>query len=172
MSWAGGERAAEVGEGGVTIRPGRAEDVPRILPMVRALTDLHQRHDPERFRVRADVLDRYAAWLPVRAADSERSVLLVAEAEGGLVGFLVGTVEPEVPIFWVPECGWIHDVWVEPGHRGSGLAAALVESACARFAAMGQKQVRLHTGAFNDRARALFTQCGFRPCVVEMLRAL
>lgn len=156
---------------GVAIRPGTADDVPAILPMVRALTDLHQQHDPERFKVRPDVLDRYASWLPLRAVDP-RSVLLVAERGGRLVGFLVGTVEPEVPIFWVPECGWIHDIWIERDHRRGGLATAMVEDACRAFAALGVAQVRLHTGMFNEQARAVFGQAGFRPCVVEMLRTL
>ncbi len=178
------------------VRPATPADVPAILPMVRQLCDLHEARDPARFRVLPDVLDRYAKWLPERAADP-RSVLLVAEvppdtgttaagtvgaagtgsaAEASGVprvsGFLVGTIEPEVPIFWIPECGMIHDVWVEPAARRSGLARALVEAAIARYTALGVKQVRLHTAAFNDPARAVFATCGFRPCVVEMLRTL
>lgn len=153
------------------IRPGAAADVPAILPMVRALTDLHQRHDPERFQVRPDVLDRYARWLPERAVDP-RGVLLIAEDQERPVAFLVGTIEPEVPIFWIPECGWIHDVWVEPSHRRTGIASALVQSAVERFDAMGVAQVRLDTGSFNEQARQVFARAGFRPCVVELIRTL
>jgi len=151
------------------IRNATAGDVPAILPMVRQLCDLHERADAERFRVVPDVLERYAVWLPLRAADP-RSVLLVAEEQGRLVGFTVGTVEPEVPIFWVPECGWIHDLWVEPSCRGHGVASGLIEAAAARFATIGVKQIRLHTGQFNEAARAVFARHGFRACVVEMLR--
>jgi ribosomal protein S18 acetylase RimI-like enzyme len=163
------------------IRPALAADVPAVLPLVRALCDLHARHDPERFAVVPDVLDRYAHWLPERASDS-RSVFLVATAEaadtpantpaGTVVGFLVGTIEPEVPIFWIPACGWIHDIYVDPAHRRRGLARALVRDAAARFAALGVKQLRLHTAMFNDQARAAFAGEGFRPCVVEMLKTV
>lgn len=156
------------------IRPATAADVPLVLPMVRQLCDLHASHDPQRFQVRADVIERYALWLPERAADP-RSVLLVAEAPDlgpHPVAFLVGTIEPEVPIFWIPECGWVHDVWVEPVARRRGIARALVEAAAKRFTALGVKQMRLHTGMFNDAARATFAGAGFRPCVVEMLRPL
>lgn len=34
---------------------------------------------------------------------------------------------------------------------------------------MGVKQIRLDTAAVNDAARRLFTSCGFRVSVVEML---
>jgi hypothetical protein len=37
---------------------------------------------------------------------------------------------------------------------------------------MGVKQLRLHTGVFNESAREVFAQAGFRPSVVEMLRPL
>ncbi|MFN0011672.1 MAG: N-acetyltransferase family protein [Phycisphaerales bacterium] len=175
------------------IRPATVADVPFVLPMVRQLCDLHACRDPERFQVRADVIERYALWLPERAADA-RSVFLVAESPPGmggpvedppwravhaaaasprpLAGFLVGTIEPEVPIFWMPECGWVHDVWVEPAARGRGIARALVDAAAQRFTALGIKQMRLHTGTFNDAARATFVGAGFRPSVVEMLRSL
>lgn len=154
------------------IRAATPADVPAILPLVAKLTALHERNDPQRFKVLPDVLDRYAQWLPIRATDA-RSVLLVAENEqGSVVAFLVGTIEPEVPIFWIPECGWIHDVWVEPEHRKQGVAAALVETAADLFRTKGVKQLRLHTGSFNDQARSAFAKSGFRPCVVEMLRML
>lgn len=156
------------------IRPATDADVPGVLPMVRALCDLHQARDPERFKVLPDVLDRYARWLPQRAVDP-RSVFLVAHEEhqpGALTGFVVCTVEPEVPIFWIPECGWIHDLFVIPSARRRGVARALTRAVCDRFREMGVKQVRLHTGAFNDQARATFAAEGFRPCVVEMLKPL
>jgi len=155
------------------IRPATLNDIPRMLPLVRALCDLHAERDPERFAVREDVLDRYARWFPERIADP-RSLLLVAEWPGvdGLAGFTVCTIEPEVPIFWVPECGWVHDVYVVPEARRHGLARALVREVARRYAAMGVKQLRLHTAMFNDAARSAFAREGFRPCVVEMLKTL
>lgn len=165
--------------GDFVVRAATVRDVPAVLPMVRAICDLHQARDPQRFRVLPDVLDRYAAWLPERAADP-RSVFVVAESlvSAGssvaphLLGFAICTIEPEVPIFWVPECGWIHDLWIEPSTRRRGAARAIVEFIAARFEALGVAQIRLHTAAFNDDARALFAGAGFRPCVVEMLRPL
>lgn len=153
------------------IRPATAADVPHVLPLVRAICDLHASHDPERFRVLPDVLDRYATWLPQRAADP-RSIFLVAEHENAIVGYVVCTIEPEIPIFWIPECGWIHDIYVVPESRGSGAARALLREAIRRFESLGVKQLRLHTGTFNEPARAFFASEGFRPSVVEMLRPI
>jgi GNAT superfamily N-acetyltransferase len=154
---------------GFTVRLATAADVPAVLPLVQSICDLHRAMDPERFTFRPDVLDRYAAWLPERAADS-RSVFLVGEAEGRVVAYLVGTVEPEVPIYWIPESGWIHDVFVDPAFRHRGLARALVNRAVERFRDIGVSRIRLETAAPNEGARALFRACGFRPGTTEMLR--
>lgn len=155
------------------VRDANVEDIPAILPMVRAICDLHASRDPQRFAVREDVLDRYAKWLPERIADP-RGLLLVAQTPevAGLAGFSVCTIEPEVPIFWVPECGWVHDLYVVPEARRHGLARELVQEVTRRYSAMGVKQLRLHTAMFNDAARATFGSEGFRPCVVEMLKML
>lgn len=154
------------------IRRATNDDVAAILPMVRAICDLHAERDPERFKVLPDVLERYAAWLPKQIADVRSVLVVAARGDGSLCGYLVGTVEPEVPIFWVPECGWIHDVWVDPAERRHGVARQLVQAAIDHFTTVGVKQMRLHTGAFNEAAREHFESMGFRRSVVEMLRPL
>jgi ribosomal protein S18 acetylase RimI-like enzyme len=122
-----------------------------------------------------DVVDRYARWLPTRANDP-RSVFLVAErsatttdAAPALVGFLIATIEENIPIYRLEEFGFIHDVWVEPSARKSGAATALVTEALRRFRTLSITQVRLETAAINEPARRLFTRCGFRIGTIDML---
>jgi len=77
------------------IRPATPEDVPAVLPMVARVCAFHQKLDPAKYGFRAHPERMYDRWLVGRATDP-RSVFLVAEAaRGRLVGFLVGTVEPE-----------------------------------------------------------------------------
>src|SRR3954452_14093628 len=98
------------------IRPATADDVPAVLPMVAALAKLHESWDPAKFGYREHPEEMYRGWLRSRA-DDPRSVFLVAEREGRVVGFLIGTVEGEIPIYRVKEFGFIHDIWVEPAYR-------------------------------------------------------
>lgn len=156
------------------VRPAMVSDVPGVLPMVRAVCDMHARMDPERYPMLPDVVERYERWLPVRATDP-RSVFLVAEdddAPGSLIGFIVGTVEPNIPIYALAEFGFLHDLWVEPAHRRRGYARRLVSAAIERFAAIGVSQVRLETAAANDTARRLFQSCGFRAATIDMLTTI
>lgn len=155
----------------MTIRPATPDDVPRVLPMVAAICAMHEAIDPVRYAMLPEVVEQYGAWLPARALDRQ-SVFLVGEEHGPsprIVAFLVATVEPNIPIYRAAEFGMIHDVWVEPGHRGRGIARALVTDAIERFREMGVPQVRLETAAANTAARALFASCGFRIGTVDML---
>jgi len=138
--------------------------------MVRKLCELHRSWDRAKYDFVDGIEEMYRGWLTARATDP-RAVFLVADREGfGPVGFLIGTVEKEIPIYRLKEYGFIHDLWVEPDYRNEGLARQLVMLAVERFGDIGVQQVRLDTAGPNDVARKLFERCGFRVSVVEMLR--
>ena len=156
------------------IRPATIADVPALLPMVAAIAALHEGWDAAKYGYLPKPEERYRGWLTGRATDA-RSVFLVAEraAAGeqtaGVVGFLVGTVEKEIPIYRLTEYGFIHDVWVEAAYRHEGLGRQLVMLAVEKFREMGVAQIRLDTAAPNDAARAMFAHCGFRVSTIEMI---
>jgi len=151
-----------------TIRPAVAADTESILPMVQQICAMHTALDPSKYAFLPDIVERYRRWLPIRAADP-RSVLLVAEDALGLIGFLVGSVEPEVPIYHIHEYGFIHDLWIQPRARRMGIGTALARQALAAFKTIGVSQVRLDTATANQSARHLFAGCGFRPSATEMI---
>lgn len=153
-----------------SIRPATRADIASILPMVRAICALHESWDPGRYAMLPDVVERYERWLPRRVEDP-RSVLLVAEDSSThtLVGFLVGEMLENIPIYTLGEYAFIHDMWVEPAARRRGVARALVLEAMARFRACGAGQLRLETAAKNEAARKLFESCGMRVGTVDLL---
>jgi ribosomal protein S18 acetylase RimI-like enzyme len=152
----------------VEIRAAKPEDVPQVLPMVEKICALHESWDPAKYGFLANPSQRYARWMSARASDP-RSVFLVAEREGRLVGFIVATIEKEIPIYRLDEFGFIHDLWVEPEYRNEGIARQMTMLLIERFREIGVKQIRCDTSAKNDAARKLFASCGFRPSVTEML---
>lgn len=156
-----------------TIRPATAADVPAVLPMVQAVCNFHRALEPARYDFVPDIAQRYASWLPKRAAD-QNSVFFVAQDANtpALLGFIVGEVLDEIPIYTVRRYGFVHDLWTESNARRRGVGRALVESAVARFAEMGVTQVRGDTAAANSAARALIVKLGFAPTAIQMLKTL
>lgn len=159
------------------IRPATPSDLPIILPMVVKICTLHESWDSDKFGLVPNIQQRYEKWfqrLTTDDADAHlRGVLLVAQKEHqNLVGFIVATIEKEIPIYRLEEFAFIHDLWVEPEYRKEGIARQLVMQAIERLKMMGVKQIRLDTAAVNDAARRLFTSCGFRVSTIEMLQDL
>ena len=155
----------------MTIRPATPQDVSAVLPMVDRIAALHESWDPAKYGYRPKPSEMYRNWLSNRATDP-RSVFLVAEREDHLVGFLIATVEREIPIYRLEEYGFIHDLWVEEQYRNEGIARQMTMLAVEHFREMGVKQIRLDTAAINEAARALFASCGFRISTIEMLLEL
>jgi ribosomal protein S18 acetylase RimI-like enzyme len=81
-----------------------------------------------------DILGRYT--------DAERPnrFFLIAEAEGRLVGFIVGEVRAWE--FGSPPCGWVFAINVPPDFRERGVGSTLMDEICARFKAKGVDTVR------------------------------
>lgn len=160
----------------MNIRPARQDDIPAVLPMVAKICQFHERIDPAKYGFIDHPEERYRHWLGKRVED-ERSVFLVADAAGASeparpVGFLIGTVEQEIPIYHLKEFGFIHDVWVEENYRNEGVARQMATLAIERFRQIGVKQLRLDVLTNNEPAIALFKACGLRPATTEMLMEL
>ena len=56
----------------------------------------------------------------------------------------------------------IHDLVVDPQHRGTGLGRRLIKAVCDEAIDRGACQVTLEVRADNERARNLYQRCGFR----------
>lgn len=152
----------------MTIRPATNDDVPQVLPMVGKLAALHESWDSQRYPYIPGIDQRYDRWLRARAEDP-RSVFLVAEVSGRVVGFVVATVEKNIPIYRTAEFGFVHDLWVDEDYRHEGTARQMVMLLIERFLELGVRQIRLETAADNEAARKLFESCGFRTSTIEML---
>lgn len=113
----------------------------------------------------------YADFLGVQLKDP-RSVVLVADVEGRVAGYVYAAIEP---LSWKElrdECGYIHDLVVDPAERGQGAGAALLEAACEWLRGRGVPRVVLSTAEQNAGAQRLFAHAQFRRTMIEMTREL
>jgi ribosomal protein S18 acetylase RimI-like enzyme len=68
--------------------------------------------------------------------------------------------------------GVLHDIVVDPAHRGRGIGWTLLGATLAALQALHAPRVVLSTAARNEAAQQLFTRAGFRPTMIEMTREL
>jgi len=128
----------------------------------------HYAFDPARFMSPDEgAEDGYAGFLgsQLRATDA---VVMVAEIEGVVVGYVYAGIEP---LSWKElrdEAGFVHDLLVSADARNSGAGRQLLDAAIDWLRQRGMPRVVLWTAARNAGAQRLFERRGFRSTMVEM----
>jgi GNAT superfamily N-acetyltransferase len=141
-------------------------DLPAILDIAARLVAEHIEWDPVRFDTERAPLPAYDTWIRELLTDTRRNSVIVAEADGRIVGYLIAELADEVTHELATAAVWIHDIYVLDDARGHGSAAAMMNLVIDRHAAT--HSIRLITAAVNENARRFFTKFGFRISAVEM----
>jgi GNAT superfamily N-acetyltransferase len=131
----------------VEIRPARADEVDAVLPMYRWLFAAPGSEPP--------------AWDPDRAGralaeaiTSPKSVVLVADCDGSLIGLCTAYLELNSVRFG-QRC-WIEDLAVDPGRRSQGVGAALLDAAADWARRHGATHLELDSGVARTDAHRFY----------------
>ena len=119
-----------------------------------------------RLRALAEAPDAFGATLEETAARpdeawqariaEERTIMVVAERSGRLVGMASGGDAPTDD-----GSAALYSMWVEPAVRGRGVADAIVETIAGWARATGYRRIGLGVTTTNARAIAFYERLGF-----------
>jgi GNAT superfamily N-acetyltransferase len=143
------------------IRPARPGDLPQVVTLWRELIDLHTPHEPA-FTCADDWAAQWHEFAAARLEDP-LSRLLVAEAEGAAVGYLLAMISSYPPVFAAGRYGNIYDVLVTERWRGHGLGERLVAEILDWFRAQGLERAELRVLLANEAGRRFWERMGFAP---------
>lgn len=133
-----------------------------------ALMRTHYAFDAHRFLAPDEGAEAgYGEFLGSQLLDAD-SIVLVAEVEDRVVGYVYAGIEP---LSWKElrdAAGFVHDLLVEDEERSAGAGQQLLEAAIAWLGQRGMPRVVLWTAARNEGAQRLFARRGFRSTMVEM----
>ncbi len=156
----------------VSVRPGRASDVPALGRLGAFLVAEHYEFDPKRFlEPRPDMPELYGNFLGSQMDDTDKFVL-VAELDGAVVGYVFGAMEGNDYMVLRGPAGALYDLVVDPDHRRQGIGGRLMDAAPPRLTELGAPRVVLFTAEKNSAAQRLFEKSGFRRTMIEMTREL
>ena len=157
---------------GTIIRRATAADLPAVGALGASLIRTHYAFDPMRFMAPPADPEAGYAWFLGRQLNEEDVGVFVAERSGSVIGYVYAALEPQSWKELRDAAGFIHDVVVAPEAQRTGIASALVESACEWLRSIGAPRVVLWTAEKNESAQRLFTRLGFRRTMIEMTREL
>jgi len=155
-----------------TIRPAVEGDLATLGRLGASLMRVHYGFDSRRFLAPGDNPEAGYAWFLGTQLRESDVVVLVAEQEGPVLGYVYAGLEP---LSWKElrgPAGFIHDVVVEEAARHQGVATALIEAAIVWLTEHGAPRVVLWTAEQNAPAQRLFAGQGFRRTMIEMTREL
>jgi len=143
------------------VRPGTEEDLPQMLRLWREMMDFHARVEP-RFRPLPSPAGEQA-WekhLREHVWGSEDWCVFVAEADGRLIGQIMGVLRDQVPVFEPERYGYVTDIVVDVTARRSGVGRALFEALEAWFCQRGVSHLQLQVAHDNPVSQAFWRAVG------------
>jgi ribosomal protein S18 acetylase RimI-like enzyme len=156
----------------ISIRPASPADVRAIGRLGATLVRLHHDLDEKRFlEATPNTEQGYASYVRSQLANREM-VVLVAERDGEVVGYTFAGIEGVDYMSLRGPAGVLHDLVVDPDHRGLGIGRALLDATITALATLGAPRVVLSTAERNEAAQRLFARAGFRRTMIEMTREL
>ncbi|MEQ1758129.1 MAG: GNAT family N-acetyltransferase [Vicinamibacterales bacterium] len=156
----------------LTVRKAAEKDLPTLGRLGASLMRLHYGLDERRFLAPGEHPEGGYAWFLGSQLSEPDVVVLVAERDDAVVGYIYAGLEP---LSWKElrgPAGFIHDVVVDPQARHAGVATALIDAALAWLGEEGAPRVVLWTAEQNVDAQRLFAARGFRRTMIEMTREL
>jgi len=156
----------------MTVRRATSADLPAIGRLGALLIAEHHGFDSRRFlaareRTPAD----YASFIGTQLDDPDIAVL-VADESGSVIGYAYAAVEGYDYMALRGPAGVLHDLVVDPEHRGRGVGRQLLDATLAYLRSRGAPRVILWTAEPNEPAQRLFARVGFRRTMIEMTREL
>ena len=150
------------------VRSATYADLPAIGRLGALLVEQHYDFDPQRFVApRPRTPTDYASFISTQLEDANK-IVLVADDQGEVVGYAFGAVEGYDFLALRGPAGVLHDLIVDPKHRGQGVGRLLVGAALEFFRSRSVPRVVLATADRNGKAQRLFASMGFRRTMIEM----
>jgi len=157
---------------GPVVRRATPADLQSIGRLGALLVEEHYDFDPLRFlAARPGTPEGYASFMRTQLGEPDTAVL-VADDDGDVIGYAYAAAEGYDYMGLRGPAGVLHDIIVEPEHRGRGVGRLLLDAALVFFRSRGVPRVVLSTAERNEAARRLFASTGFRRTMIEMTRDL
>ena len=143
-------------------------DIDPILDLWLELLDYHASFDP-RYRRSPDARAGFAVHLR-EYVDATDRVLLVADADGEVIGFTNGLLAKYPPCLAQRDHGYLDHMVIAPAWRRTGVGTALLDRAMAWFAAQGVPTVETRIHLSNPMVRGFVEKAGFEPYMLMLRR--
>lgn len=145
------------------------DDLRAIVDLAVALAKLHFDYDKQRFsRGSFEPLEKTHQDFMRDQLQNPRSVFLLAEENGRIIGYAFLRLEPKSLGDLLDDGAWLHDIYFEEGARSRGVGKLFFDAVVDEAKGLGSKSLMLTVSPHNTTAQKFFAKCGFRHTMHEM----
>lgn len=156
----------------VIVRRATTADLPALGRLGALLVQQHHDFDSRRFLPAGRSTPHHYAEFLGSQLDDPDVVVLVAEQGRQVIGYTFAAMEGYDYKSLRGPAGLLHDILVDPDHRGHGIGRRLLDETLSILRQRGARQIVLSTADRNEAAQRLFARMGFRRTMIEMTREL
>ena len=148
------------------VREAQHHDLDMILELWASLMTHHQPLNPRLYQIQDHSQATYRTFVS-RQISSDAGLVMVAEENDQLGGYLLGSQGQRSPVYAIRAIGMIYDLVVDPKCRRQGAGKALFEAAKAGFKSRGITHISVNYSPMNEHASRFWTAQGFAPLLSE-----
>lgn len=147
---------------GVTIRKAVIEDLNQLVVMQTAMIQLDQelRPDDSRYEQIEEANKIWRQFAETKMND-ENSLILVAESNRAVVGYVMCWINERPPIFSQQKYGYLADSFIQESHRGRGLMREFLNNVTTWLNSHRIHYLELGVDSNNTNAIGVWQRYGF-----------
>ena len=150
------------------IRRARPDDTASIGALWLELVAYHRQLDEAMPVAADDGVHRYESRIGSQI-DDPYSCVLVAEADGQVVGYVTAMIVDMLPdVFLAESTGFLGDIYVQPDRRGQGIGRDLVQAVKDWLRARGVHNLEWYVAAENADGLRFWRAMGGRAIMLRM----
>ena len=151
------------------IREAHKTDIDAIFELWVESMKFHEELDPLIFGFISDKSSDAKKFISAQF-EKESSVILVAEKQERVIGYLLGEVRERLPFQRLQVTGYIWDIVITAGERSRGIGSLLLEKAFVFFKKRNLDTVMLNVSEKNRSAQRFYEKHGFEPYLRYMVK--
>ena len=151
----------------IKIREATLKDTEQITKLWKGLMDYHKKLLKLKNRLKKNSEAIFKKFV-IKNIKSKNSILIVAEEDKQLIGYLMGFIKDEPPIYNEDKIGYISDGFVIKEKRRKGVMKKLVNKAKPFFKKKKMKRVYLRADTSNTVGVRSWEKIGFKEKVKAM----
>ena len=141
-------------------------DIPQMLPLWREIADIHSAMEKMYVTV-PGAEAKFAVYLE-SMLDKENTRVIVAEIDGKIAGYVIGTVSTMPDVFVLKKRMYVQDMVIDPTYRRQGIARKLMGDILTYAKEQEVEKLDLMVAVKNEGANKFWREMGFEPALNYM----